>query len=1238
MRIVSANITGSLILNNVDVTDYLVSSSNISSSVNSKLNSLQSSTSSLNSFTSSYSTGSFTGSFKGDGTNLYNIPATGVTGLQLDKIASGAVTASVSANGFNVNSNVSITGSIVASGTSLVSGSSQINITGTTEYSTFSSSISTSIDSLSSSVASTTNTLSSSVSSSIGSLSSSVATTTSGLSSSLSSSIGSLSSSVATTTVGTKNRVDSIEAKTGSYATTGSNTFIGTENITGNLTVTGSVIISSGSAVYNSSLNLTDTSSLTLNSGSNLYVYDSGIISGTFKGSVTGSLGINGNVSITGSIVASGTSLVSGSSQIDITSTTNYTTFSSSVSISIGNISSSVATTTLNLSSSVSSSIGSLSSSVATTTSDLSSSIGSLSSSVATNTSGLAGRITTIEGNYATTGSNIFVGNQVITGSICSAGNIVTTGQIVAQTINVQQVTSSIVYSCGSNIFGTDINNTQQFTGSMFITGSNFRATVGTACFSGNVCALAFVGGTVSGTSGTFSGDLTIDTNILYVDSTNDRVGIGLTTPSSKLHIQDSTATTTTINSFAIYGATKQLLFGFISDGTNITNGRIRTGGNIPLSLGTSSSNDALFITNAGNVGIGTNTPLSKFDVALSSGESLTIGNCSNTITCGDLIGALTFVSRDGSTNSTGGIAGIRSYATQTYNTGGVEGDLRFYTSIVNSAPNGTILSGSEVLKLSQDGVACFCGKICTPHLIGLNNISIGSSCTTSDGYNTRLRITNIANDTFVFSFNNQACRAIMYMYGGNINNPQGYTAWADNTSGNTNHLISHNTGQATYFATQGGCVGIGTSSPSAALQIRRDAIGVADVLTLQNEYTTPGVTAGQGIGIKFIGSGGARDWGAIRMTSCDTSSDNYFMSFHVRDVVNTIQQRMIITSGGNVGIGTSTPCSILTLRGTDLASFTSTSFGNLFLQTGAYDASKMQSVDFGSATYPNPLARIAVKICSNGSHMMLGTSNDYSPGITNCAIYINWCGNVGLNTDPSNEKFVVYGGSGHGNVFLRLKTDGCHGIKPAIHFDSGLVGTNRASKVIIMGGYSSPDSGAGGALVIYTNDTSENSQQRMCIDPRGAVTIMGALAKGSGSFRICHPLPSKVNTHALVHSFIEGPNADLIYSGHIKLTNGVACINIDCSARMTQGTFEALNRCVRIFTTNETSWDAVRGKVCGNMVIIESQNNTSEDKISWMVIGERHDQHMFDTEWTDNEGRVITEPELVIVNDDDIV
>lgn len=55
MQIISANITGSLVLNGVDVTDELVSSSIVSGSFTEKIDNLQTSTGSLNSFTSSIS-------------------------------------------------------------------------------------------------------------------------------------------------------------------------------------------------------------------------------------------------------------------------------------------------------------------------------------------------------------------------------------------------------------------------------------------------------------------------------------------------------------------------------------------------------------------------------------------------------------------------------------------------------------------------------------------------------------------------------------------------------------------------------------------------------------------------------------------------------------------------------------------------------------------------------------------------------------------------------------------------------------------------------------------------------------------------------------------------------------------------------------------------------------------------------------------------------------------------------
>ena len=144
-----------------------------------------------------------------------------------------------------------------------------------------------------------------------------------------------------------------------------------------------------------------------------------------------------------------------------------------------------------------------------------------------------------------------------------------------------------------------------------------------------------------------------------------------------------------------------------------------------------------------------------------------------------------------------------------------------------------------------------------------------------------------------------------------------------------------------------------------------------------------------------------------------------------------------------------------------------------------------------------------------------------------------------------------------------------------------------------------------------------------------GPLNVVGSVSKGSGSFRIRHPLESR-DGYDLVHSFVEGPQADLIYRGVTQLVEGSAEINVDIEAGMTEGTFAVLNRCTQVFTTNESNWDAVRGSIEGNILTIESNVTDSTARISWLVIGERQDEHMYDTEWTDEDGRVIIEPETV--------
>ena len=235
--------------------------------------------------------------------------------------------------------------------------------------------------------------------------------------------------------------------------------------------------------------------------------------------------------------------------------------------------------------------------------------------------------------------------------------------------------------------------------------------------------------------------------------------------------------------------------------------------------------------------------------------------------------------------------------------------------------------------------------------------------------------------------------------------------------------------------------------------------------------------------------------------------------------------------------------------------------------------------------------------------------------------------GRVGVNCDSplntdlqigTNSGSLALGEAASGNGSSRLKFQGS---------DSGKnweVATNNQISGAFEVNYSASNGGTSftGTPVFYIAASGN-------VVLAYSLTVGGSVSKGSGSFKIPHPLEAKKDTHHLVHSFIEGPQADNIYRGKVTLENGTATQNIDTVAGMTEGTFAALNREVQCFTTNETGWTAVKGSVSGNVLTITAQENTCTDTISWMVIGERKDQHMYDTDWTDDDGKVIVEPEV---------
>lgn len=111
----------------------------------------------------------------------------------------------------------------------------------------------------------------------------------------------------------------------------------------------------------------------------------------------------------------------------------------------------------------------------------------------------------------------------------------------------------------------------------------------------------------LSGLSASFSGDLTVDTNTLYVDSANNRVGIGTTSPVGKFSIND--VDNTVMLSFLAAGN------GRLNIGTtSAAQAYIRSQNSVSLRLGVDTS-DYLNILSSGLIGIGTASPASLLDV-----------------------------------------------------------------------------------------------------------------------------------------------------------------------------------------------------------------------------------------------------------------------------------------------------------------------------------------------------------------------------------------------------------------------------------------------------------------------------------------------------------------------------------------------------------------------------------------------------------------------------------------------
>jgi len=438
--------------------------------------------------------------------------------------------------------------------------------------------------------------------------------------------------------------------------------------------------------------------------------------------------------------------------------------------------------------------------------------------------------------------------------------------------------------------------------------------------------------------------------------------------------------------------------------------------------------------------------------------------------------------------------------------------------------------------------------------------------------------------------------------------------------------------------------------------------------------------------------------------------------------------EKMRISSSGNVGIGTTTPETPLTID-------TTNKLGSSFTGTTAGEGLRVVQTDYTSGNYvslvegtyddnsTDPHVRIGAMYDGGGSQLSFGTSNSYGSGITNEALSITSEGNVGIGTASPSQKLDVSGnvvlpvgsgimfdrggsdshilyketasGSTYGtgdDVILRnpngadllFQTSGSNNrLTITSNGHVGIGTTSPSAQLTVKAASTGTDDGTvefhswSGSPTSptevedwpvpvlslraydnfnrqsflsfgYPNDPvykTDNSVWNFRLETSGGNATASTTSthlelygpgtfktgdfttNGGKSFTIAHPLPELRDTHDLRHSVVESPQADNMYRGQVALVGGMATVNLDEAAGMSEGTFVLLNRDVQCFTSNEDGWTALRGSVSGNVLTIEAQDASCNDNVSWLVVGERQDDDIKASPLTDDEGHIIVEP-----------
>jgi len=731
---------------------------------------------------------------------------------------------------------------------------------------------------------------------------------------------------------------------------------------------------------------------------------------------LSGSLILSGSITVSGSIISTGTISMSGS--IASASYAANADTLDGLDSTVFTLTSSFAAQTASFTA-FTSSINSFSASVLTFTGSAATRLGALE----TYTSSLNNKTS----SFATTGSNTFIGTQVVSGSVLQSGSFTSTGTLTAQTLVVQTITSSVVYSSGSNIFGNAIGNTQTFTGSVNITGSlslNNITIPTSASLASTYLQLAggTLTGTLGGTSASFSGTMNADSYgiagaVQAITWTTNTLRLGQGTywqnielwanGSSKLTIASTGAATisapTTDYALTVNGTALWYTARFIGSAT--------TGQSYGPSItaGTNSSDQSFIVQNKaatsnyfvvrgdGNVGIGTSSPLGLlqlFGAEVAAYKTYTgqgnTGGGDAIINAYRLDGASNYlrvtdiVALGDDTNNRG--SSIRLMVT---NTSGVTstaltlastGAATFSGALSGTSATFSMPSGNGALTIANSSLS---GKNWTflPNTNGAESDLLLYYAGASAG--TRLTIASTGEATFSSSVNTSG-NFVVNNTGGSIKSSDAgaYIAFAGATGSPANSLSFGTLATTRLTIASTGAATFSSSVTSTNLILNGTVTTALDLTSGTFSY---GLDLNNNVFLRQKNVAGTLGL----MIGISTDNNLYVRGFSgINLQVNNGTTALALTSGGNVGIGTAQTGGAIT-RQLEVYSAAGAALGDTYARfgigsSGAYGGNvhlEFAYNDYGNVNVFSIPAKIAALMDPDGSGYGFGNLAFYTKG-----------------------------------------------------------------------------------------------------------------------------------------------------------------------------------------------------------------------------------------------------------------